>query len=664
MNKSSINSKQLQILLIFYSAAGIFTISVLVAIVSIFPLYKQLKRNEESNLQSALRTRTLAVEEFISKVKSIAVQIASRTQARLELEAYNQSLNNRASAVSNITHYLSDALNRSQDVVGITRFDQNNQLIVQLGLPIPQKFWNFSTQNSQNSHISNPIRLNHQSYIIVSQAIFNSNQQQQGTDLVLFKTENLEKIIRDYTGLGQTGEIFFGTFQNQQLKLFLSSKNETKTLSEPIIKALEKTVVIQESGLTFIKPTFWNYGQIIAFEPLSKVNWGLIIKIDRQELYASVNHQLITIGIIIVILSFMGAGGMILLLRPLAGQVIIQTDELEEQLQEKIRTLQELNDAQEQLLLEIKERKQAENSLRESEAKLREQKQELQQTLKELQQTQAQMIQSEKMSSLGQMVAGVAHEINNPVNFIHGNIVYAKDYIQDLLNLIQLYQNYYPHPHQEIEAEIEAIELNFLQEDLKKILKSMEVGTERIREIVKSLRIFSRCDEAEIKKVDIHEGIESTLMILQSHFKAKSQSEYPEIQIIKEYGQLPLIDCYPGQLNQVFMNILSNAIYAIKDDQNSQKIEFNSGCIRIKTQRISDNLVQICITDNGGGISEEVLSHLFDPFFTTKPVGKGTGLGLSISYQIIVEKHKGKLECHSRKEKYTEFMITIPINLS
>ncbi|NEN92669.1 MAG: hypothetical protein F6K48_28725, partial [Okeania sp. SIO3H1] len=336
MNKSSINSKELQILLIFYSAAGIFVISVLVAIVSILPLYKQLKVNEESNLQSALRTRTLAVEEFISKVKSIAVQIASRTQARLELEAYNRSLNNRDSAVSNITRYLSDALNQSEDVVGITRFDQNNQLIVQLGLPIPQKFWDFPIQNSQNTQISNPIRLKNQSYIIVSQAIFNSNQQQQGKDLVLFKTEDLEKIITDYTGLGQTGEIFLGTLQNQQVKLFLSSKNQAKTLSESIIKALEKTVVLQESGLTLIKPRFWNYGQIIAFEPLSKVNWGLVIKIDRQELYASVNHQIITIGIIIITLSFMGAGGMVLLLRPLAGQVIIQTDELEEQLQEKI----------------------------------------------------------------------------------------------------------------------------------------------------------------------------------------------------------------------------------------------------------------------------------------------------------------------------------------
>ncbi|NER02013.1 MAG: GHKL domain-containing protein [Okeania sp. SIO3C4] len=664
MNKSSINSKELQRLLIFYSVARIFVISVLVAIVSIFPLYKQLKRNEESNLQSALRTRTLAVEEFISRAKGIAAQIASRTQARLELEAYNRSLNNRASNVSKITRYLNDALNQSEDVVGIARFDRDNQLILQLGLPIPQKFWDFSTQNSQNAQISNPISLNNQSYIIVSQAIFNSNQQLQGKDLVLFKTDNLEKIITDYTELGQTGEIFLGTFENQQVKLFLSSRNETKTLSEPIIKALEKTVVLQESGLTFIKPKFWSHGQIIAFEPLSKVNWGLVINIDRQELYASVNRQLITIAILIVILSFLGAGGMVLLLRPLAGQVIIQTDELEQQLQEKTRTLQELNYAQEQLLLEVKERKQAENSLRKSEAKLREQKQELQQTLKELQQTQAQMIQSEKMSSLGEMLAGVAHEINNPVNFIHGNIAYAKDYIQDLLNLIQLYENYYPHPHQEIEAEIEAIELNFLQEDLKKIIKSMEVGTNRIREIVKSLRIFSRCDETEIKKVDLHEGIESTLMILQSHLKTKSQSEYSEIQIIKEYGQLPLIDCYPGQLNQVFMNILSNAIYAIKDAQDSHKIELNSGYIRIKTQKILDNSVQISITDNGGGISEEVLSRLFDPFFTTKPVGKGTGLGLSISYQIIVEKHQGNLECHSQKEKYTEFMITIPINLN
>lgn len=297
---------------------------------------------------------------------------------------------------------------------------------------------------------------------------------------------------------------------------------------------------------------------------------------------------------------------------------------------------------------DITERKQAE-------IQLQQQAENLENTLRELQRTQGQLIHSEKMSSLGSMVAGVAHEINNPVNFIHGNLIPASEYAQDLLRLVELYQLHFPYPPEEIQAEIADIELDFLKEDLIKLLKSMRVGTQRIREIVLSLRNFSRLDEAEFKQVDIHEGIDSTLMILQNRLKAKPN--HPEIEVIKEYGKLPLVECYPGQMNQVFMNLLSNAIDVLEEFFVGEQ-----GQIHICTEVLNSNWIAIKIADNGRGIPEKILSKLFDPFFTTKAVGKGTGLGLSISYQIVVDKHLGNLSCNSTPGQGTEFVIEIPVN--
>ncbi|GAX36016.1 ATP-binding protein [Nodularia sp. NIES-3585] len=293
------------------------------------------------------------------------------------------------------------------------------------------------------------------------------------------------------------------------------------------------------------------------------------------------------------------------------------------------------------------------------------QAQTLEKSLRKLQQTHAQLIQAEKMSSLGQLVAGVAHEINNPINFIHGNLTYIENHTKDLLNMMQLYQKFYGNSVPQIQDYIQEIQLEFILDDLPKIIHSMKIGSKRITEIVLSLRNFSRLDEAEKKKVDIHQGIDSTLLILNS--RLRENAEQATIEIVKNYGNIPLIDCYPGQLNQVFMNIISNAIDALNtynQERAITEIQNNPSKIMITTEILNPNCVVIRIADNASGMTEAVKQRLFDPFFTTKPVGKGTGLGLSISHQIIVEKHGGKLSCKSKPGQGTEFWIEIPISIN
>ncbi|MEG4046181.1 AAA family ATPase [Microcoleus sp. Pol17_C1] len=279
----------------------------------------------------------------------------------------------------------------------------------------------------------------------------------------------------------------------------------------------------------------------------------------------------------------------------------------------------------------------------------------LEQTLKNLQQTQAQLIQSEKMSAVGQLVAGIAHEINNPVTFIHSNLQPTENYIKALLNLLELYQQEYPNKSSAIKAKIEEIELAFITEDLTKILQSMKVGSERIKQIILSLRNFSRLDEAEMKSVDLHAGLESTLLILQNRFQESDNQ--PKVQVIKEYGSLPHVTCYASEMNQVFISIISNALDALKQVSKTNKHPF----LKIQTEVIEKELVRIAIADNGSGIPTDIQKRIFEPFFTTKPVGSGTGLGLSVSYAII-KKHGGKLTCDSTVSSGTIFVIEIPIN--
>jgi len=292
--------------------------------------------------------------------------------------------------------------------------------------------------------------------------------------------------------------------------------------------------------------------------------------------------------------------------------------------------------------------------LREANIDIQEKNQHLQQTLQMLQQTQAQLIQAEKMSSLGQIVAGIAHEINNPITFISGNIGHAREYMEELFDLLALYERNSPNSHPAIQKKLEEVELEYLREDLENLFNSMQRGSDRIRQIILGLRNFSRLDESDRKAVDLHEGLDNTLMILQHRLQANS--EHPEIEIVKNYGKLPLVNCYASQINQVFLNILSNAIDAL-----TQMPCTDRPTIQITTNISDAQTVKIFIVDNGPGISENVRQKVFDPFFTTKPVGQGTGLGLSISYQIITEQHRGQLQCFSQLGQGATFAIILPI---
>jgi signal transduction histidine kinase len=347
-------------------------------------------------------------------------------------------------------------------------------------------------------------------------------------------------------------------------------------------------------------------------------------------------------------------GGVDYISKPFQGEEVLAR--IKHQL--ALRSLQkQLVEQNARLSQEICDRQKVEEALRQSETRERAKAQELELILAQLKRTQMQLIQSEKMSGLGQMVAGVAHEINNPVSFIYGNLALARVYFQDLLRLVEIYQKTYPEPTPEIQQLISAIELDFLVGDWQKLMNSMQTGAERIQKIILSLRSFSRINESELKLVDIHEGIENTLLLLQHRLTA--QGDTTAIEVIKEYGQVPRIVCYASQLNQVFMNLLSNAIDAVEKRAAPRIITIRTSAVSDSEQLATDWVI-IQIADNGPGMSEDVQKKVFDPFFTTKPVGSGTGLGLAISYQIVVEKHKGQLRCVSVPGQGTELIVEIP----
>lgn len=501
-------------------------------------------------------------------------------------------------------------------------------------------------------------RFDYAAYLKTNQAAWQALQKQRET-LLPVQQASLNAIAQAYQKFQTLPPRLFGIVEGDHYRedLFLF-RQETEPLTEEMLTLLDEIVASQQNALTF---------------ELQETERGLATG-EWQTLLGGLIALLLSVGLTVGLRRQIA--------RPIKRLTTVTTRIMEGDLharadvssQDEIgilaQTFNQMTDYLQRSQHELEEySRNLEHRVDIRTQELKEKNQQLGETLLHLQHTQAQLIQTEKMSSLGQLVAGVAHEINNPVNFIHGNIMHANQYAQDLLRLVQLYRTDYPCPNSSVQDAIEEIDLEFLEKDLPKLFSSMQIGAERIREIVQSLRVFSRLDEAEVKEVNIHEGIDSTLMILHNRLKAKS--DCPEIDVVKEYGNLPLIECHAGQLNQVFMNILTNAIDALEDHERKRQVAKEDGClivdepitptIHIRTEVVDGDRVAIHIADNGPGMTQEVQQRLFDPFFTTKPIGKGTGLGMSISHQIITEKHKGSLRCVSAPQKGSEFVIEVPI---
>ncbi|WP_416242405.1 ATP-binding protein [Anabaena cylindrica] len=514
---------------------------------------------------------------------------------------------------------------------------------------------------------------NHEPTAFIAAPIFKNNLII-GVVVLQLNNQEFNKVVNDYTGLGQSGETIVGSLVDERIIFTAPTRHDPKAAFQRYINiSNNKSHPLNQAnqGIKGHSITIDYRGQetIAAWRYLPSLNAGLLVKMDVAEVFTplkTLQNIVILLGIITLLLVILAA---IAVAKSISQPVIELTQIVQEFAQGNLKKQASVLSDDEIGQLELSFNRMAAQlkasfeTIQEREQELTTAKEQLEKVLAEVQQEAhqlaAQLIQSEKMSSLGQLVAGVAHEINNPINFIYGNLTPANEYIQDLLRLLKLYQQHYPHPVKEIEDEVKAIDMNFLIADLPKLLSSMRIGATRITEIVRSLRNFSRLDEAEMKAVNIHEGIDSTLMILENRLKAAP--DRPAIEVIKNYSDLPLVECYTGQLNQVFMNILANAIDALEESKIKNFVGLEKLQIQIYTELINDKQVMIRILDNGVGIPEKLKKLLFDPFFTTKPIGKGTGLGLSISYKIIIEQHQGKLQCISSPGKGTEFIITIPL---
>ncbi|MGG6295999.1 sensor histidine kinase [Leptolyngbya sp. AN02str] len=585
-----------------------------------------------------------------------------------------------ANLTNNITTYATDAEGNRTQVEAKWFYDMFNEPWytepVAAGMPIWAKIitGNFPTGPYISASASRPI--------------YDAQNQLLGMIAVDIHLLKLSEFLRDLN-VSQAGEVFImnreGTLiassgTEQPFKLVDQQVQQLQAVDSPNVLIQTIAKHIQSKGLQAItdeadfeleaqkEPHFVN---VTPWRDAYGLDWLVVVSVPESAFMAQIHENTrVTIALCVAALAIASGLGVFTsrwimgpILRLNQASKAMAAGDLSQVVEpgtiREFNTLStSFNHMVEQLNRLVTELEHSKDVL---EDRVEERTSDLKNALAELKRTQAQVVQSEKMSSLGQLVAGVAHEINNPVNFIHGNLNHVRESVGDLLEFVHLYQQQYSQPTPAMQAAADEIDLEFLQTDIPKMLASMQLGTDRIRQIVLSLRNFSRMDESEFKAVDIHEGIDSTLLILQHRLKA--QPDRPAIEIVRDYGSLPLVECYAGQLNQVFMNILVNSIDALeeRDAQRSyEEIEANPSCITIRTSVLPNKWIEVAIADNGSGIPFEIQQNIFDPFFTTKPMGKGTGMGMSISFQIVTEKHGGKLECFSTPGEGAEFRIAIP----